>query len=64
MASIHVKDLPQSLDLDRKAMQTIMGGARTVARPVDLPGATNRSHRIVDYPPGFGRDRPTDPHKT
>ena len=60
MALIKVKDLPQSAALDRKAMQAIVGGARTGVRPVDLSGATTRSGRIVDYPPGFGRDRPTD----
>jgi hypothetical protein len=60
MALIKVKDLQQSAALDRKAMQAIVGGARTGVRPVDLAGATTRSGRIVDYPPGFGRDRPTD----
>ena len=60
MALIKVKDLPQSVDLDRKAMQAIVGGARAGVRPVDLPGATTRSGRIVDYPPGLGRDKPTD----
>ena len=60
MALIKVKDLPQSVALDRKAMQAIVGGARTGVRPVDLSGATTRGVRIVDYPPGFGRDRPTD----
>jgi hypothetical protein len=58
MALIKVKDLPQSAALDRKAMQAIVGGARTGVRPVELSGAT--TGRIVDYPPGFGRDRPTD----
>jgi len=64
MARIKVKDLPQSVDLDRRAMQAIVGGARTGVRPVDLSGATTRSGRIVDYPPGFGRDRPTGKRTT
>jgi hypothetical protein len=64
MALINVKDLPQSVDLDRKAMQAIVGGARTGVRPVDLSGTKTRSGRIVDYPPGFGRDRPTDKRTT
>jgi hypothetical protein len=64
MARINVKDLPQSVDLDRKAMQAIVGGARTGVRPVDLSGAKAGSGRIVDYPPGFGRDRPTDKRTT
>ena len=64
MALIKVKDLAQSVDLDRKAMQAIVGGARTGVRPVELSGPTNRSGRIVDYPPGFGRDRPTEKRTT
>lgn len=57
MALITIKDLPQSDELDRQAMLTIVGGARAGVRPAD-PGATSRSGRIVDYPPGFVRDRP------
>jgi hypothetical protein len=64
MARIKVKDLPQSVALDRKAMNAIAGGARTGVRPVDLSGAATRGGRIVDYPPGFGRDRPTDKRTT
>jgi len=56
MALINIKDLPQSVELDRKAMVAIVGGARTGARPADLVGAASRNSRIVDYPPGFGRD--------
>ena len=53
MALINIKDLPQSDELDRKAMLAIVGGARSGARPTDLVGTTFRSGRIVDYPPGF-----------
>jgi hypothetical protein len=60
MARIDIKDLPQSDELDRRAMLAIVGGARTGARPTDLVGTTFRSGRIVDYPPGFVRDRPKD----
>ena len=60
MALINIKDLPQSVELDRQAMVAIVGGARAGARPGDLVGAASRSSRIVDYPPGFGRDRPDD----
>jgi hypothetical protein len=57
MALITIKDLPQSIDLDRKAMHAIVGGSRTGVRPVvDLSGAASRNGRIVDYPPGFGRN--------
>jgi hypothetical protein len=57
MALIDIKDLPQSVELDRKAMLAIVGGTRAGARPTDLVGTTFRSGRIVDYPPGFERDR-------
>jgi hypothetical protein len=67
MALINVKDLPQSVDLDRKAMQAIVGGARTGVRPVDLSretAGTAPGGRIVDYPPGLGRDRPAGQRPT
>lgn len=57
MALINIKDLPQSVELDRRAMLAIAGGARAGARPTDLEGAALPSGRIVDYPPGFVRDR-------
>jgi hypothetical protein len=60
MALIDIKDLPQSVELDRRAMLAIVGGARAGARPIDLVGATFQSGRIVDYPPGFVRDRPEE----
>jgi hypothetical protein len=62
MALITIKDLPQSDDLDRKAMQAVVGGARSGVRPLDLAGAAaTRDARIVDYPPGFGhRAGPAD----
>jgi hypothetical protein len=60
MALIDIKDLPQSDELDRRAMLAIVGGARTGARPTDLVGTTFLSGRIVDYPPGFVRDKPED----
>ena len=51
MANITIQDLPQSDDLDREAMRTIVGGSLTGARPPQL-GQT-KGGRIVDYPPGF-----------
>lgn len=56
MALINIKDLPQSVELDREAMLAIVGGARAGARPTHLAGAAVQSGRIVDYPPGFVRD--------
>jgi len=57
MALITIKDLPQSDELDRSAMQAITGGARARGRQQSfLEGTTLRNVRIVDYPPGFVRD--------
>jgi hypothetical protein len=58
MAFITIKDLPQSVELDRSAMLAIAGGARAVVRHSALTATALRgSGRIVDYPPGFGRDQ-------
>jgi hypothetical protein len=53
-----IKDLPQSDDLDREAMRSIVGGGLTGARPDQIDQAKADSDRIVDYPPGFGRQGP------
>jgi hypothetical protein len=58
MAFVTIKDLPQSDDLDREAMRSIVGGGLTGARPVQIDQAKAGSGRIVDYPPGFGRQGP------
>ena len=55
MALVTIKDLPQSDDLDREAMRSIVGGGLTGARPVQIDQAKAGSGRIVDYPPGFCR---------
>lgn len=60
MALINIKDLPQSVELDRRAMLAVVGGARAGARPADLVESAVRSGRIVDYPPGFVRDKPAE----
>jgi len=54
--TITIKDLPQSDALDREAMRSVMGGAATGTRPVQVEEASKG--RIVDYPPGFGRREP------
>ena len=57
MTRISLKDLPRSDALDRRALQVVLGGARSGARP-PLPANTAAGHgRIVDYPPGFGAGR-------
>lgn len=58
MALITIKDLPQSDELDARAMLSVVGGARAGARPTDLVGAAVRNGRVVDYPPGFVSDTP------
>jgi hypothetical protein len=58
MALITIKDLPQSDELDHRAMLSIAGGARTGVQPVAADAATSRAGRIVDYPPGFHRQGP------
>jgi hypothetical protein len=58
MALITIKDLPQSDDLDREAMRSIVGGGLTGARPLQIDQAKAGSARIVDYPPGFCRQGP------
>jgi len=56
MANIVIKDLSESVDLDRKAMTAITGGSRTRGRQM-IPGQTIfRNTRIVNYPPGFARN--------
>ncbi len=58
MALITIRDLPQSDDLDREAMRSIVGGGLTRTRPVALDQLKGSSSRIVDYPPGFGHEGP------
>ena len=58
MAVITINDLPQSDELDREAMRSIAGGARTGVRPVQIDQAVAGDCRIVDYPSGFGPSRP------
>jgi len=48
-----IKDLPQSDDLDREAMRSIVGGGRISTPPAQIDQARADSGRIVEYPPGF-----------
>ena len=58
MSKITIKDLTDSLELDREAMSTISGGARTRGQHSSFDPAIFRSTRIVDYPPGVARTLP------
>ncbi|MBS1191782.1 MAG: hypothetical protein H6R10_3574 [Rhodocyclaceae bacterium] len=53
MATIVVKNLSESIDLDRQAMAAIAGGARIRGRTIAPAQTLLRSTRIVSYPPGF-----------
>lgn len=53
MSIIVIKDLPESVDLDRQAMVEITGGARTRGRQTFIGSTIFRSVRIVNYPTGF-----------
>jgi hypothetical protein len=59
MATITIKDLSENLDLDRKAMQSVMGGSRLGSQVrkagIRATGATPAgSPRIVDFKTGAG----------
>jgi hypothetical protein len=60
MSKLVIKDLPESLELDRAAMAAIVGGARrggsflaAAAQPDDATRAASAILRVIDYPAGF-----------
>ena len=55
MARISIEDLPQSDDLDREAMRSILGGGLSGPRPSRESQGAGQKRPIVEYPPGFGR---------
>ncbi|RJF96045.1 hypothetical protein [Noviherbaspirillum saxi] len=59
MASITIKDLPESIDLDHEAMVAITGGARSGRHQAFHQPAAQRGTRIVDYPTGVHRSFPS-----
>lgn len=59
MATLVIKDLTESIDLDRQAMASIAGGARTRGRRISPPAAIT-GNRIVNYPRGFAVNLPAD----
>lgn len=56
MANIVIKDLQESIDLDRKAMVAIIGGSRAGGRQHVLWDTIFRTNKIVNYPPGITRN--------
>jgi hypothetical protein len=53
MAKLMIKDLTDSVELDRQAMAAIVGGARIGARLNGAVPLVPASARVVEYPPGF-----------
>ncbi|WP_432257742.1 hypothetical protein [Cupriavidus sp. TMH.W2] len=57
MAVIVIKDLPDSIDLDRQAMTAILGGGRTAGGQAWHGLRRQGAARIVDYPGGLPGNR-------
>ena len=55
MSNILIKDLAESVDLDREAMTAITGGARVRASQAYGERATLVDSRIFSYPMGLAR---------
>lgn len=55
MTTIVIKDLPESVDLDREAMVSITGGARLRTAKTIFTKSASHGTRIVNfnYPAGF-----------
>lgn len=53
MSAIKIKDLSDSIDLDRKAMVSIIGGARRSGYSVAFQPQPSSEFRLVNYPSGF-----------
>ncbi|RFU47952.1 hypothetical protein [Paraburkholderia sp. DHOC27] len=58
MATIAIKDLPDSIELDREAMTAVVGGARHGVRYGSLLFAATQPAHLFDYPLGFTSTRP------
>lgn len=50
MAVIKIRDLADSVELDRQAMNTIIGGARDGLRPSFRIRPASNTNRVVNYP--------------
>ena len=53
MTTISIKDLPESVALDREAMLAITGGARSGVSSNFSGRSMSGSERVIVYPPGF-----------
>ncbi|MDR5817852.1 MULTISPECIES: hypothetical protein [unclassified Caballeronia] len=61
MAVIKIRDLADSVELDRQAMHTIVGGARDGLKPSFRIRTAANPNRVVDYPGVPVRDVPVQP---
>lgn len=50
MAVLKIRDLADSVELDRQAMHTIVGGAREGSRASFRIRPASNTNRVVDYP--------------
>lgn len=57
MSRLVIKDLADSIDLDRAAMTAVVGGAR-VRGQVNPAHVASRTTRVVDYPDTLPRTQP------
>ena len=53
MPKLIIKDLTDSVELDRQAMAAIVGGARVGVRSSMAAPLVPVAARVVEYPPGF-----------
>ena len=63
MAIIVIKDLPDSVDLDRRAMVAITGGARMGARQTFAGRSVSPRARIINYPTTLAFDPQADANR-
>ncbi|BBU29497.1 hypothetical protein BTHE68_32310 [Burkholderia sp. THE68] len=61
MAVIKIRDLADSVELDRQAMHTIIGGARDGLRARFRIRPASAPNRVVDYPGVPVKDVPAAP---
>jgi hypothetical protein len=60
MATIVIKDLPGSTELDRQAMRAIAGGSRFGAGGKGIGQAAAQRVRLFDFSAGGGGKKPPD----
>ncbi|BAN25306.1 hypothetical protein [Caballeronia insecticola] len=60
MPVIKIRDLADSVELDRQAMNTIVGGARNGLRTSFRIRPASNANRVVDYPGVAVKDVPVE----